>query len=58
MEDRMQNNKNPGWRDFPGGPKVKTPPHYGDMGSIPGLGTQVPQAMECGQFFKSNRGLK
>ena len=33
--------------DFPGGPVVKNPPcNVGDMGSIRGLGTKIPHAME------------
>ena len=35
------------WRDFLGGPGVKNLPcHAGDMGSIPGGGTQIPQTEE------------
>ena len=31
--------------DVPGGPVVKNPPcNTGDMGSIPGWGTKIPQA--------------
>ena len=30
-------------RDFPGGPVVKNPPsNAGDMGSVPGQGTEIP----------------
>ena len=33
--------------DFPGSPVVKNPPCVaGDMGSIPGQGTKIPQASE------------
>ena len=33
-------------RDFPGGPVVKNPPsNAGDMGSIPGWGAKIPQAV-------------
>ena len=33
--------------DIPGGPEVNNPPtNAGDMGSIPGLGTKIPHAME------------
>ena len=33
-------------RDFPGGPVVKIPPcNAGDLGSIPGQGTKIPQAV-------------
>ena len=33
-------------RDFPGGSGVKNPPcNVGDMGSIPGGGTEIPRAM-------------
>ena len=33
--------------DFPSGPVVKNPPcNAGDMGSIPGWGTKIPQATE------------
>ena len=32
--------------DFPGGPVVKNPPsNAGDMGSIPGWGAKIPQAV-------------
>ena len=35
-----------GVEDFPGGPVVKnSPSNVGDMGSIPGQGTQIPHAM-------------
>ena len=31
--------------DFPGGPMVKNPPsNAGDVGSIPGRGTEIPHA--------------
>ena len=33
-------------RDSPGGPVVKNPPsNAGDMGSIPGQGTEIPHAV-------------
>ena len=33
-------------KDVPGGPVVKNPPcNAGDVGSIPGLGTEIPQAL-------------
>ena len=33
--------------DFPGDPVVKNPPYNsGDVGLIPGLGTEIPPAME------------
>ena len=33
--------------DFPGGPVVKNlPSHAGDMGSVPGWGAKISQAME------------
>ena len=33
-------------REFPGGPVVKNLPcNAGDMGSVPGRGTQIPHAM-------------
>ena len=36
-----------GLGDFPGGPVVKNPPtNVGDRGSIPGLGTMIPHAVE------------
>ena len=37
-------------KDVPGGPVVKNPPcNAGDVGSIPGLGTEIPQALGHGQ---------
>ena len=34
-------------RDFPGGPTVKNPPcNAGEVGSIPGQRTRIPQAVE------------
>ena len=44
MGHQLKKKKN--WlRDFPGGPVVKNPPsNTGDAGSIPGWGTQIPQA--------------
>ena len=34
-------------RDFPGGPVVKNSPcNAGDMGLVPGWGTNIPHAME------------
>ena len=41
MQDETHNSKS--W-DFPGVPVVKTST-VGDMGSIPGRGTKIPQAM-------------
>ena len=33
------------YQDFPGGPVVKNPPYNaGDVGSIPGQGTKIPDA--------------
>ena len=41
-------------RDFPSGPVVKSPPsNAGDMGSIPGRGTKIPHAVQCGQKLKT-----
>ena len=38
---------NPSNQDFPGSPVVKNPPfNAGDMGLIPGGGTNIPHAME------------
>ena len=38
-------------RDFPGGPVVKDlPSNEGDVGSSPGWGTKIPQAMWHGQI--------
>ena len=35
------------WEDFPGGPVGKNPPaKTGDMGSIPGWGTEIPHVMK------------
>ena len=40
-------------RDFPGGPVVTTPLfNAGGVGSIPGQGTKIPHAMQCGQKKK------
>ena len=38
--------------EFPGGPVVRTPCfHCYDLGSIPGQGTQIPQAKGCSQIY-------
>ena len=43
-------------REFPGGPVVRTPCfHCGGVGSIPGQGTKIPQAVQCGQKTKTNK---
>ena len=40
-------------REFPGGPVVKTQRfHCGDLGSIPGQGTKIPQVAWYGQREK------
>ena len=31
--------------DFPGGPVVKNPCNAGDMGSVPGQGTNIPRVV-------------
>ena len=37
-------------QEFPGGPVVGTRHfHCGGLGSIPGQGTKIPHAMQCGQ---------
>ena len=37
-------------RDFPGSPVVKNLPCFAeDAGSIPGRGTKIPHAAQCGQ---------
>ena len=50
------------WRafgDFPGSLVVKTPSsNAGGAGSIPGWGTKVPCAMECGQKLKETKELE
>ena len=47
------------WKDFPGGPVVKTlPSNTGDMGSIPGWGTKIPHAVGCGQKLKKKKDMK
>ena len=38
-----QKNKKATYRDFPGGPVVRSLP--GDAGSIPGWGTRIPHAV-------------
>ena len=47
------------WRDFPGGPVVKTlPSNAGDMGLIPGWGARIPHTARCCQiFFEKRRGV-
>ena len=43
------------WRDFPGGPVVKTPPsNAGDVGSIPGQGTKTPTCRGATQPARPN----
>ena len=43
---REQEDAKASWRDFPGGPLVKTsPPNAGSAGSIPGWGAKIPQAL-------------
>ena len=40
------------------GPMVKTlPSNAGGMGLIPGQGTEVPHATECGQKLKKKKSL-
>ena len=42
---REQEDAKASWRDFPGGPLVKTsPPNAGSAGSIPGQGGKIPHA--------------
>ena len=39
--------------DFPNGLVLRNPLfQWGGMGSIPGLETKTPHAMQCGQFLK------
>ena len=41
--------------NFPGGPVVKTPPSSAwGVGSIPGLGTKIPHAVQRSQKFFFN----
>ena len=43
-------------RDFPGGPVVKNPPsNGGNVGSIPGQGTKIPQATKVQAINKYNK---
>ena len=47
---------NKGW-EFPGCPVVRTPcSHAKGLGSIPGWGAKMPQAMQCGQKKKKKMG--
>ena len=39
--------------EFPGSPVVRSP-LQGGMGLIPGWGTKIPQAMQCGQKTPQN----
>ena len=42
------------FREFPGGPVVRTCHFYcGGLGSVPGQGTKIPQAMQHGQRKKA-----
>ena len=42
---KIDSNLKSDWWDFPGGPVVKNPPsNAGDVGSIPGGGTNIPHA--------------
>ena len=46
-------------REFPGGPVVRTSQsHCHGMGSSPGQGTKIPQAMWCGQKEKEKKERK
>ena len=42
--------------EFPGSPAVRTRRfHCGGLGSIPGRGTKILQAVQCGQKNKKNK---
>ena len=44
------------FREFPGGPVVRTRSfHCWGPGSIPGQGTKIPQAAQCGQEKKKKK---
>ena len=43
--------------EFPGGPVVRTRClHWQGTGAIPGQGTKIPQAAQCGQKEKKDLG--